>query len=140
IRKIWEFKPEDPHRNWQVPPADTKLPGVDHIQGYRYPAPNSRPMANVPNSDDPDALYDTGYFKKDTRRAPRNITSYTAPALEGLVGQQEKKARAKLAAAAPADAIIPSKGNKNPAVLKYDPTGLRATMSASQEEMDKSIQ
>ncbi|CAM9802296.1 unnamed protein product, partial [Choristocarpus tenellus] len=34
----------------------------------------------------------------------------------------------------------PSQGNKNPAVLKYDPTGLRSTMSASTEEMEKSIQ
>lgn len=41
----------------------------------------------------------------------------------------------------PADkVVVPSKGNKNPAVLKYDPTGLRSTMSATNEEMQKSIQ
>eukprot|EP00611_Tribonema_gayanum_P019817 TRINITY_DN3508_c0_g1_i3.p2 TRINITY_DN3508_c0_g1~~TRINITY_DN3508_c0_g1_i3.p2 ORF type:complete len:128 (-),score=19.79 TRINITY_DN3508_c0_g1_i3:108-491(-) len=33
-----------------------------------------------------------------------------------------------------------SPGNKNPAVLRYDPTGLRSTMSATWAETDKSLE
>lgn len=32
-----------------------------------------------------------------------------------------------------------SPGNNNPAVLAYDPTGLRSTMSATWEELDKAV-
>ena len=32
-----------------------------------------------------------------------------------------------------------SPGNKNAAVLAYDPTGLRSTMSATWEELDKAV-
>lgn len=32
-----------------------------------------------------------------------------------------------------------SPGNKNPAVLAYDPTGLRSSMSATWEELDKAV-
>lgn len=34
----------------------------------------------------------------------------------------------------------PSQGNKNPAVLKYDPTGLRSTMSATNTAWEESLQ
>lgn len=51
------------------------------------------------------------------------------------------QARALLADKVPADkVVVPSKGNKNPAVLRYDPTGLRSAMSATNAEMEKSIQ
>jgi len=33
------FRPNDTHDFHQVPPANVKMPGVDRIQGYRYPAP-----------------------------------------------------------------------------------------------------
>ena len=33
-----------------------------------------------------------------------------------------------------------SKGNKNPAVLKYDPSGLRTSMTATWAEMDKALE
>lgn len=33
----------------------------------------------------------------------------------------------------------PSQGNKNPAVLKYDPTGLRSTMSATNKAWEESL-
>ena len=32
-----------------------------------------------------------------------------------------------------------SPGNKNPAVLEYDPTGLRSTMSATWGALDKAV-
>lgn len=34
----------------------------------------------------------------------------------------------------------PSQGNKNPAVMKYDPTGLRTTMSATNKAWEESLQ
>lgn len=33
----------------------------------------------------------------------------------------------------------PSQGNKNPAVMKYDPTGLRTTMSTSDKAWEESL-
>lgn len=34
---------------------------------------------------------------------------------------------------------VPSKGNNNPAVMKYDPTGLRSTMSANNKAWEESL-
>eukprot|EP00904_Undaria_pinnatifida_P001064 jgi/Undpi1/10959/HiC_scaffold_30.g13260.m1 len=36
--------------------------------------------------------------------------------------------------------LPPSRGNNNPAVLKYDPTGLRSTMSATEKARQESVQ
>ncbi|CAN0355403.1 unnamed protein product, partial [Ectocarpus sp. 13 AM-2016] len=80
--------------------------------------------------DNPDLQYDIGYFKRDTRRAPRQIHSYVAPSLRMLADE-----RVKVGPEDPA----PSQGNKNPAVLKYDPTGLRSTMSATNEAWAESV-
>ena len=37
------------------------------------------------------------------------------------------------------DEPAPSQGNKNPAVMKYDPTGLRTTMSTSDKAVEESL-
>ena len=39
LKKVFFFRPDDPHNLHQTPPASFKMPGVDRIKGYRYPAP-----------------------------------------------------------------------------------------------------
>ncbi|CAN0038491.1 unnamed protein product [Sphacelaria rigidula] len=58
--------------------------------------------------------------------------NYIAPGLRPGIsdGKQE----------APPDRPPESRGNKNPAVLRYDPSGLRSAMSATNEARDASIQ
>jgi len=61
--------------------------------------------------------------------APLPLFSFLSQALEQLtpqVGPDEKRPE-------------PSQGNKNPAVMKYDPTGLRTTMTASNKEWKESL-
>ncbi|CAM9358617.1 unnamed protein product [Ectocarpus sp. 8 AP-2014] len=138
IRNVLEFKPKDPNRGWQVPPAKAATPGLKAKNEYRTPAPNSQPQANVPVSDNPDLQYDIGYFKRDTRRAPRQIHSYVAPSIRMLADERVKALELISNELGPEDPA-PSQGNKNPAVLKYDPTGLRSTMSATNEAWAESV-
>ncbi|CAM9408114.1 unnamed protein product [Hapterophycus canaliculatus] len=138
IRNVLEFKPKDPNRGWQVPAAKTTMPGLDNKQ-YRSPAPNSQPQANVPVSDNPDLLYDTSYYKRDTKRAPRQIHSYVAPAIR-MLADERAKALELISNEVGPDEPAPSPGNKNPAVMRYDPTGLRTTMSTSNKAWEESLQ
>ena len=39
LRQIFLFRPEDEHDLHQVPPARFQKADVEHIKGYRYPAP-----------------------------------------------------------------------------------------------------
>lgn len=41
-------------------------------------------------ADNPDLQYDIGYFKRDTRRAPRQMHSYVAPSLRMLADERVK--------------------------------------------------
>ncbi len=67
IKNLMSFKPGDVHGMSQAPKPHFKMPGVDRISGYRYPAPASQRLANVPYSN-PDKTYDIGYFKRDSRQ------------------------------------------------------------------------
>jgi hypothetical protein len=39
LKNLFFYRPNDTHDLHQIPPANTKMPGVERIMGYRYPAP-----------------------------------------------------------------------------------------------------
>ncbi|TMW58239.1 hypothetical protein Poli38472_011827 [Pythium oligandrum] len=104
----------------QIPTAEQK---------YRYPSPTSQPgSAHVPSSDGKERVYNIQYYTRDIRRMPFPTEVGMHPSL----GYVEP---AKL----PEGVSRGSPGNKNPAVLAYDPTGTRSAMSTTHEARDKLI-
>ena len=100
---------------------------VERIQGFRYPAPGSRTPGSVPVRESEDAVYNVNFYSRDSRNVPsEEQIFYNSKAKPTLV-----------------DSTVPhegSPGSKNPAVLAYDPSGLRSTMTATWSELDKAIQ
>lgn len=129
LRKLFLFRPDDVNDLYPFPRNRIKYPGVDRIQGFRYPAPGSREDVNVPQSESTDKLYDIKYYDRDTRRAPIPMYSWTPKSERVSLPPPPEPAKA-----------LGSPGNKNPAVLAYDPTGLRSAMSATNEALDKALQ
>lgn len=128
LRSLALFRPDDINDLYPFPRNRISYPGVERIKGFRYPAPGSRGKVNVPQSESDDRLYDIKYFDHDTRRRPQEIYSWTPDFKR--VAQAESPEPAKL---------MGSPGNKNPAVLAYDPTGLRSAMSATNQELQKAL-
>ena len=63
------FRPEDPINLWQATPQMQTGSKVEHIKGYRYPAPGSVHRAAVPVRDSEDTVYDI----KNYSRNPDNL-------------------------------------------------------------------
>ncbi|ETK95244.1 hypothetical protein F441_01844 [Phytophthora nicotianae CJ01A1] len=98
-------------------------------QGYRYPSPDKQAEGvSVPSSDSKESIYNIQYYTRDIRRFP-------FPTEVGMHPSIPVEKRAEI----PADAKRGSPGNKNPAVLRYDPTGTRSAMSTTHEARDKLI-
>ncbi|KAF1313806.1 hypothetical protein FI667_g16992, partial [Globisporangium splendens] len=97
-------------------------------QKYRYPAPSNQPAARVPSTEKKENIYNTQYYTRDIRRmhVPLEVGVHPSIAVEK---------RAEL----PKDAKRGSPGNKNPAVLAYDPSGTRSAMTTTHEARDKLI-
>lgn len=122
------FRPEDPAGLLQVlPPRETNVSGVERIKGYRFPAPGSRSGARVPVRDSLEDVYDVKHYSRD----PRNVK----PDQETFINSA-----AKPTLLAPSIPKIGSPGNKNPAVLRYDPSGLRSSMTANWASLDAALQ
>jgi len=118
--------------------ASRTYPGVDRIKGYRNPAPGSRPAPVIPRFESSDQVFDTKYYTRDTRRAER--TTYVITAKKYLDAEQ-----LKLLAESGDEEVAPTERGSdarfgNPAVLSYDPTGLRSAMTATHEELDKALE
>eukprot|EP00640_Fibrocapsa_japonica_P007004 CAMPEP_0113935714 /NCGR_PEP_ID=MMETSP1339-20121228/2814_1 /TAXON_ID=94617 /ORGANISM="Fibrocapsa japonica" /LENGTH=162 /DNA_ID=CAMNT_0000937957 /DNA_START=219 /DNA_END=707 /DNA_ORIENTATION=+ /assembly_acc=CAM_ASM_000762 len=109
-----------------------KPEGVERIQGYRYPAPGARRGAVVPHVENEDDLFDIGYYKRDTRRMPQDritiIPGKDAPKViyHGAANTKELPAG--------------SPGRPNPAVERYDPSGLRSSMTATHAALAESLE
>ena len=110
-----------------LPPRDANVSGVERIKGYRYPAPGSRTGAKVPVRDSAEDAYDIKHYSRD----PRNLK----PDEETFIN-----AASKPSLLAPKVPQIGSPGNKNPAVLRYDPSGLRSSMTANWGALDASLE
>ena len=147
FREWTAFMPDDIYDLHQSPKPSQKVPisktdpTMTHM--YRYPAPGSQEPAHIPEFEPDEDPYDTGYFKKDTRR--RYLSSE--------LGNPEIE-KAKLALMDPNDPAVQeekakleagpdsSKGNKGvfaTGPTDFDLTGLRATMSVTWDKLEESL-
>ncbi|CAB9522145.1 expressed unknown protein [Seminavis robusta] len=130
-----------PNQSKKVPISKTD-PSI--TAQYRYPSPGSQPAVRIPDMYDDEDPYDSGYFKRDTRRR-YNFSELKNPETEKLkleyMDQNDptvQEAKEELMNAKPAS----SPGNQGrfaTGPTKFDPTGLRATMSVTWEETEKSL-
>merc|ERR1712125_286235 len=82
--------PDDIYDLHQAPfPANKKIPisktdpSITHE--FRYPSPGSQPAVRIPRLDDNEDPYDSGHFKRDTRRRYEfSELNYTDPATAKL--------------------------------------------------------
>ena len=122
------FSPEDPNNLMQQWPQKDYDGGVERIQGYRFPAPGSRPEAHIPMMPD-DQLFDNKKYSHDSRNfKSQNKTFINSKKNPTLIDES----------------LVPRVGSTDrkphPAISRYDPTGLRATISATWDEMDKALE
>lgn len=149
FRSTFFFEPNDIYDLSQSPdlskpiPVSKTDPTITHR--YRTPSPGSQAPARIPEFEADEDPYDTGYFKKDTRR--RYLTEELGnPEVEKLklslmdpTGNNElvQEEVAKIEAGP-----ISSQGNKGVFATgpsNFDPTGLRSTMSVSWTALEKSL-
>jgi len=125
INKL-QFRPENPKLMEPAPFVQEKLDGVDRIQGYRYPAPGSRPAPRVPRVSNSDNVFDIKYYSRDTTRNGRpklvvfkNKKNLSESEIKAIEDGKTKELEASTARG--------STGQfGNPAVKQYDPSGLRS--------------
>lgn len=88
-----------------------------------------REAPQIPNVSSTDRIYDNNHYKRDTVRNPE-------PPVVFMV-----ESNAPICIEAPPQVLETggSPGNNNPAVLRYDPSGLRSTMSATQSALEESL-
>jgi len=145
LKETFYFTPDDPDKMQQVlpPSAKTKYSSSGQEIAYREVSPGSQEPVDVPLHDLNDDPYDSGYFKRDTRR--RYIDpEFPNPEVEKLkLDMQDpndpdvQEAKEKLAAGPPS-----SPGNKNVFATgpsDFDPTGLRAVMAVTHAEIQKEL-
>lgn len=130
-----------PNQAKKIPISRTD-PTITHQ--YRHPAPGSQPAVHIPEYGDDEDPYDSGYFKRDTRRR-YNFSELQNPENEKLKLEYMdpkdptvQEAKQELENARP----VSSPGNKGRFATgpsDFDPTGLRATMSVTWDETEKSL-
>lgn len=145
LRGAFYFMPDDPHNLQQAPMPSTKttLSNDGEEAGFREVSPGSQPPVRVPTEALDDDPYDSGYFKRDTRR--RHIDpEFPHPDIEKLKlnmmdpDDPEVQEAKKRLEAGPAS----SPGNKGrfpTGPSDFDPSGLRAVMSVNPKAMNDAL-
>jgi hypothetical protein len=144
-RNTFYFWPEDPYNLQQMPPGATKvcITADGKEAGFREVSPGSQPAVDVPLHALDDDPYDSGYFKRDTRR--RYVDpEFPHPEIEQLKldmqdpndpeVQAAKEKLAKGPKSSPGNGLRFATGPSN-----FDPTGLRAVMAVTNKELQKSL-
>ena len=143
----FKFLPNDPMNLQQMPFANHKFPiSPDGEEAsFREVSPGSQPPVDIPTRPLDDDPYDSGYFKKDTRR--RYIDpEFPHRDIEALKLEMQDPNDPDVIAAKEKLAEGPKSSPGNKGVFPtgpsdFDPSGLRANMSvtdaALQAELDK---
>lgn len=149
FRDFWTFRPDDIHGMEQAPRPNTKIQITDDGKTaiYRYPSPGSQDPVNLPNFDkghireDP---YNVTYYPTDTRRM-NDDPALKSPEIEQmklamLPNQDDPRVAEAQAALESGPGSSPgNNGRFATGQSDYDPTGLRATMSANHVAMNAEL-
>jgi hypothetical protein len=147
FRYFWFFDPEDLYDLQQAPKMTQKVqiskddPTITHM--YRWPSPGSQAPPHIPTLEDDEDPYDSGYYKRDTRRRFKNVEDQNIARerillLGGNPDDPEMQAELSRIEAGP----LSSPGNQGrfaTGPTDFDPSGLRSTMSATWSEYEKSL-
>jgi len=157
LREKFLFMPDDDYDLSQVPfPAnkEVQISRTDPTMtaAYRYPSPGSQPAVNIPRLMEGEDPYDSGHFKRDTRRRYQfSELAYQDPKVSELQLQLMKSPHDKdddpeieeqigQVSAGP-ESSPGNKGRFATGPTDFDPSGLRASMSVTWEaaniELDK---
>lgn len=155
FRETFLFMPDDDYDLSQVPfPANKEVqisktdPSIK--AAYRYPSPGSQPAVRIPRLEDGEDPYDSGHFKRDTRRRYQfSELSFQDPKvselqLELMKGPSDKEDDPEIneqigKVSAGPDSSPGNKGRFATGPTDFDPTGLRASMSVTWEEANKEL-
>jgi hypothetical protein len=125
--------------------ARTEMPGVPNYHGYRYPAPGSQRVANVPTEELGSDPYDINYYGKDRTRMKRTDISIMskgnadALGLE-IIGTNDDEESMDKALAPPETMGSPgNKGRFATGVSTFDPSELRTAMQTNHAAMNASL-
>lgn len=146
FRGLTNFMPDDIYDLQQSPKPAQKVPisktDPSITAMWRYPSPGSQKAVRMPEFDDGEDPYDSGYFKRDTRRrhlfselGDKNVEAAKLQLMGDQEGAEEELAKLQ---AGPES----SPGNKGVFATgpsDFDPSGLRATMSVSWEKLEESL-
>lgn len=144
-RRKLVYKPDDVHDFNQIPKPTTKVPitkdGSVTAQ-FRYPSPGSQDPVRIPKGFEPDEdPYDTSYYKRDTARRYRNsdFSEQEKAKLELMNSNNPdvQELREKLTSGP--ESSPGNQGRFATGPSDFDPTGLRATMSATNEALEASL-
>jgi len=146
LRSYVLWTTDDIHNLEGIPRPDTQVPitkdGKTKVM-FRYPSPGNRKPPSIPSEDAGSDPYDIGYYKRDTRRRGLD-RAFPNPEIEMakamMLPEDDPRVdelKEKLEAGPGS-----SPGNKGMFATgksDYDPTGLRATMSANHDALNKSL-
>uniref|UniRef100_A0A7R9WHZ7 Uncharacterized protein n=1 Tax=Pseudictyota dubia TaxID=2749911 RepID=A0A7R9WHZ7_9STRA len=149
LRRSVLYMPDDIHDLNQVPNPSTKVPltedGKETAQ-FRYPSPGSAEPVKVPINDKGTRYEDpfvTSHFTQDTARRHRDPAFPNPEAeklrLELLPQDDPRVIEAKEKFAEGPKSSPGNKGMFATGKSDFDPEGLRATMSANHEALNKSL-
>ncbi|KAL7575667.1 hypothetical protein ACA910_011488 [Epithemia clementina (nom. ined.)] len=147
FRETFFFSPDDVYEEMGQIQQSVKVPisATDPTitRQYRYPSPGSEGPVKLPEWEEGEDPFDSGYYKKDTRR--RYLTTEQGnPHVERMklmfMDQDDPAVQEELARLERGPES--SKGNGGVFATgpsDFDPTGLRATMSATWKAMNESL-
>ena len=148
IKNTMYFMPDDIYDLEQSPKLGQQIPisktDPTKTAAYRTPSPGSQASVRIPEFDTTEDPYDTGYFKRDTRRR-YEFSELKNPQIEQAKldlmdpnDPQVQEEQAKLDAG-PTESSQGNGGRFATGPSDFDPTGLRATMSVSWKKMNESL-
>ena len=146
LRSYIVYRTDDIHNLEQIPKPNTKVPLTDDgtkTAMFRYPSPGSIDNPRVPKLDPEKDPYDVAYYKRDTARRYKD-PAFPNAALEevklALLPDDDKNVmEEKEKFALGAESSPGNKGMFATGKSDFDPTGLRATMSANHESLQASL-
>jgi hypothetical protein len=144
-RRKLVYKPDDVHDFNQIPKPSTKVPiskdGTKTAM-FRYPSPGSQDPVRIPKGFEPDEdPYDTSYYKRDTARRYRNsdFSQQEKIKLELMNGNNPDVQKLREQLQAGPQSSPGNQGRFATGPSDFDPTGLRATMSATNQALEASL-
>jgi hypothetical protein len=146
MKGVFYFWPDDPNNLHQTPYPDAKTTyskdGTQSVS-YRATSPGSQPFVEIPLDGLEADPYDSGYYKRDTRR--RYVDpEFPHPDVEQLKLDMQNPndpevQEAKKQLESGPDSSPGNKGNFATGPSDFDPTGLRAVMAVNNPELFKSL-